>query len=173
MLRRDFMPRSHNAAFEKGKSGFHGVCMDVAVRVFPRVVNRPVLALLHVVERPRINSRFVRKNNFYVAANVRIDNVSHGLGFGILGTDQAQISVTLSDANNYQFVAAWPPLAGLSANVGLINLNRTTQLLRRYFQHSRSDAMAEVPCRLVADSKCALNLARGHALFGFAEQIGC
>ena len=33
--------------------------------------------------------------------------------------------------------------------------------------------MAEIPCRLVADSKRALNLAGGHSLFGFAEQAGC
>ena len=33
--------------------------------------------------------------------------------------------------------------------------------------------MTEVPSRLVADPKRALNLASRHALFGFAKQAGC
>src|ERR1700675_1043118 len=50
MLRRHFMPRSHNAALEQAKSRFDGIGVNVAVRVFSRVVYRLVLALLHVVQ---------------------------------------------------------------------------------------------------------------------------
>src|SRR6266404_1078383 len=39
MLRRDFMPRAHNASFEQRKGRFHGIRMHVAMRVFARVIH--------------------------------------------------------------------------------------------------------------------------------------
>lgn len=52
MFRRDFMPRTHNAAFEKRESRFDGIGMNVAVSVFAGVVNRLVLACRDVPECP-------------------------------------------------------------------------------------------------------------------------
>jgi hypothetical protein len=171
MFRRDFMPRAHNAALEQRESGFYSVRMNVAVRVFPRVVNRFVLALLHVVERPRIDSGFVGQNHFHMAANIGVDNLLHGLGLRILSSNQTQIAVALSDANNYLRFVLPTPAALLARNIGFVNLDRAAQLFRRYLQHGRPDTMAEIPRRLVADSERALNLAGGHSLFGFAEQV--
>src|SRR2546427_12248115 len=57
MVRRDFMPRAHNATFEQRKGRFHGVGMNVAMRVLLRVIDSPVKVLLHLVERPRIDGR--------------------------------------------------------------------------------------------------------------------
>src|SRR5882762_11019959 len=171
MLRRDFMPRAHNAALKQGECRFHGVRVNVAVSVFPRVVNRLVLALLHGIKRPRVDSGFVGKNHFHMAADVRVDNLFHGLGLGILRPNQPKIAVALPDSDNNRNVALRTPPALLTCHVGFINLHGAVQLLRRYFQHGRTDAVAEVPRGLVADSQRPLNLASGHSLFGLAEQI--
>jgi hypothetical protein len=42
------------------------------VGVFPRVINGFVKVLLHLVERPRVDSRFVRHDDFHMAANVSL-----------------------------------------------------------------------------------------------------
>src|SRR6266851_6758957 len=111
MLRRDFMPRPHNAALKQRERRFHSVCVNVAVRVFPRVIDSLVKVLLHLVERPWVDSGFVRHDDLYMAPNVRIDNLAHRLRLCILSTDQPQISVALANANYNLLDALWPPTA--------------------------------------------------------------
>lgn len=172
MFRGDLMPSAHNAALKKRESRFHGVRVNVAVRVFLGMVDGLVEVLLHLVQRPRVDSRFVGQNNFDVAANVRIDDIPHGLRLRILSPDQTQISIALPDADNDGLVSSWPPLARFAAYVGFVNLDSAAKFLRRYFQHGRPDAVAEVPSRLVADTERALNLTSRHAFLGFTEQVG-
>src|ERR1700694_103413 len=166
------MPRAHDAALEKRERRFHSVCMHVAVSVFARVVNGLMEVLLHLVERVRIDSRFIGQNHFDMAANVGVDDFLNSLGLRIPGANQPQVSIALPDADNNRYVAFCAPTAFLARNVGFVYLNRAAKFLRCYFQHGRPDAMAEVPCRLVADSKRALNLAGGATLFGLADRAG-
>src|SRR5713226_5021317 len=146
--------------------------MYVTMCVFPRVINRLVLALEHFIERIRIDGRLVSQNHFDPSADIRIDNLAHRLGLRILRPNQSEIAVALPDADYNRHVTLCAPTALLACNIGFINLNRPIQRLRCYFQHGRPDTMAEVPCCFVADCKLALHLIRGHALAGFAEQIG-
>src|SRR5271154_3171335 len=169
MLCRDFMPRAHNAALEQGERRFDCVGVNVTVRVFPRMIDCLVDALLHLVEGIGVDSRFIGQNDFHVAANVRIDNLLDGLRLGILSPDQPQVSIALANADNDRYVALWPPTAFLASHVGFVNLNRAAELFRRYFQHCRAYPMAEVPRRLIANPERALNLAGAHALLGLAE----
>src|SRR5258707_1816878 len=141
MFRRDFMPRPNNAALQKRESRFHGVCVYVAMRVFPRVIDGLVQALLHFVECPRIDSGFIGHNHFHVRADISIDNFANRCGPCILSADQPQISVALTNPDNYLLDALWPPAASLLADVCLINLNCTTEFLRRYFQHRGTNTM--------------------------------
>src|SRR5438552_2277311 len=67
MFRRDFMPRAHNAALEQRESRFHGICVNIAMGVFPRVIDGLVKVLLHLVESVWIDSRFVGHNHFYMS----------------------------------------------------------------------------------------------------------
>ena len=57
MLRRDFMPCSHNAALEQAESRLDGVGVNVAMRVFTRVINR---------ERDLVSSALSRGNPFRI-----------------------------------------------------------------------------------------------------------
>ena len=71
MLRVYFMPRSNDAALEQGERRFHGVRVNVAMRVLAGVVDRAMLGLLHLVQRPRIDRGFIRHNHFDMASHVR------------------------------------------------------------------------------------------------------
>src|SRR5216684_5404343 len=152
MLRRDFMPRTYNTALEKREGRFHGVSVNVAVRVFAGVIDGLVLALEHGIKCPWIDSRFIGQNDFYFPAKMRIDDIADRHRLSILSADQPQISIALTDADNNLFIALCPPAAFLAAYIGFFNLNRAVQRLGRYLQHGRTNAMAEVPCRLVTDS---------------------
>src|SRR5580704_140286 len=174
MLRRDFMPCAHDSTFEKAKGRFDCVGMNVPMSIFAGVVNGFMAhCSAHFVQCPRINSRFISHNDFHIFADMLADNLANGRGFGILSSDQPQIPIALANPDNNGLLALWPPAAFLAAYVGFINFDRAIQRFGRYFQHGRADAVAEIPCCLVADSERAWNLAGRHPLFGFAEQISC
>src|SRR5882724_10611385 len=134
--------------------------MDVAVSIFPRVINRLVAVTLgHILECPRIDSRFIGQNDFYIFANMVSKNLTDGSSLSVLSADQPQISIALTDADYDLFVRAWPPTPRFSAYIRLIHFHGAIQRFGRYFQHGRADSMAQIPCRLVTDSQRALNLA--------------
>ena len=85
---------------------------------------------MHLVERPRIDSGLVGHNHFDVAADVRVDNFAHRRGLRVFGMNQPEIAVTLPDADDNLLFGAVAPLAGLAANVGLVNLYRAAEVLR-------------------------------------------
>src|SRR5260370_1573932 len=172
MLRRDFMPRSHNAALEQREGGFYGISVNVAMRVLAGMVDSLVKVLLHFVERVRIDGRFIGENHFHVATNVRVDDIPHSLGLGTPCPDQPQIPVALANANDYSLVALWTPPASLAANVDFVNLDLAAKFLRRYFEHGSANPVREVPCCLVGHFQHALELVRGHSLAGFGNQVG-
>ena len=166
------MPRSHNAALEQAESGFDGIGVNVAVRVLAGVIDRLVHAALQFVQGPRIDSGFVRHNHFDVTANVGVDNLFHGCGLGILGANHSQIAVALTNADDYRLLRSRTPTALLAANVGFVNLYGAAKFVLSRFQHSRANAMAEIPRSFIADLKLALHLVSRHAFARFTEQVG-
>ncbi len=172
MLRRDFMPRAHDAALEQAESGFHGVCMHVAVGIFPRVIDGLVKIFLHLVKRPWVDGRFISHNHFDVRADVGVDNLANGGGLRILGVNHAQITVALPNADDNLLVTLWTPAALLAAYVGLINLDCAAEFLWSHFQHCSTDSVTQMPSGLIASVEIALELIRGDTFFGFAHEVG-
>lgn len=170
MLRADFMPRSNDAPFQEAKRRFNPIGVNIAMRVFLGMVNRLVLVLRGVFQHKRINHGFIGHNDFNVPADIRIYDVAHRLGLRILSSDQPQIPVALANPNDNLFLALLTPSARLPINVGFVHFYRAAQGLWRNLLHRGADAVREVPRRLVADSDGALNLARRHSRFCFAEQ---
>lgn len=166
------MPRAHDAALEKRESRFHGVRMHVAVCVLPRMIDGLVKVLLHLVKRPRVDRGFIRHNHFYMAPDIGVDYLAHGRGLRILGANHSQIAIALSDTDYDLFVRTRTPAALLTANISFVNLDNTPKLLFGGFQHGRSDAMAEVPRRFIADLELALHLIRRHTLARLTKQVG-
>ena len=64
MLRINLMPRSDDATLEQRKSRFNGIGVNVAVSILAGVVDCAVLVLLNLIERPRVDARFVGHNHF-------------------------------------------------------------------------------------------------------------
>jgi len=172
MLCRDLMPCAHNATFKQREGRFYGVCVNVSVGIVLRVVNRSVEVLLHLVQRPRIDSRFVGNNHFHVASDVCFDNFADGRRLGIFRMNQPEIAVALPNADDNLLFGAVAPLAGLSSNVSLINLNRAAQFFGSGFEHGRPDAVRKVPSGFIGGLEHPAQLIRRHALARLAEQIG-
>ena len=166
------MPRAHNAALEKRESRFHGVCMHVAMNIFPRVIDGFVDFFMHVIERPRIDGRFIGHNHFDMRPDVRIDDFAYRGRPCVTGANKPEIAIALPDADNYLLGILCTPAALFACDIRFVNFDCAAQRFWRYFQHGRTDAMAEIPRRLVADSKLALHLIGRHALARFAEQVG-
>src|SRR2546425_4176993 len=166
MLRRDFMPSSHNAALEERECRFHRVCMHIAVSVFLRVVNGLVLFFRQLIQGPRIDRGFIGHNDFHILAHMTRDDLPNGCGRGILGSDKAKFAVPLANANYYCFLALWTPSPGFPAHIRFIYLNCAIERLGSYFQHRSADSVAQIPCRLIADSERALNLTGRYSFFG-------
>src|SRR5260370_42680930 len=105
------MPRANNAALEKRERRFYGVRMYVAMRVCSRVVHSPMQVLLHLIECPRVNSRFIGHNDFHMTANIGIDNLPHSRRLGIFSANQSEIAIALPDSNDYRWVTLRTPTA--------------------------------------------------------------
>src|ERR1700730_1261317 len=170
MLRIDFMPRSNDAALEQRECRFNGVRMNVAVCVLARVINRAMLIRLHLIECPRIDCGFVSYDHFNMAPEIRVDNVAHRGRGRILGPNQPQIAVALSDADYDLLDALWTPAALLATYVGFVYLYGAAKRLWRCFLHGLTDAMAEIPCGLVTHSYSALDLQSRDTLLGLTEK---
>ena len=74
--------------------------------------------------------------------------------------NQPQIAVALPNADNHFLDACRTPAALLATNIGFVNLYRAAQLLALRLLHGLADAMAEIPCRLIAHSDGALESGR-------------
>lgn len=171
MFRRDFMPRTNNAPLEQREGRLNGIGVNIAVSVFAGVINRAVLAAVEFINRPRVDCGLIRHNHFHVAADVGVDNLSHGSGLGILGANQAEVAIALANADNNRLVTSWPPPTRFPAYIGFIYFHDSAKLLLRRLQHGRSDAVAEVPRSFIADFKLALHLIGRHTLARLAKQI--
>jgi len=182
MFGADSMPRTHDTAFEKGKSGFDRVGMDVSHNVdMAAVLNGLVLGSRHSrsFHSEGIRSEIVGHNNFNIFADILTDELCNCSGFHIACVEHTKIAIALSDPDYDFLVSSAPGLSlgltasGFSANIGFVHLDSAAQFRLASFEHRGSDAMAEVPCGFVGlDSQRPLNLAGRHALLGFAEQYG-
>lgn len=171
MLRIHFMPRSNNAPLEQTESGFYGIGVNVSMSVASAVVNRAVLFLLNLSERPRVDSRFIGKNHFDITPDIRFDDCGNRFRLSVLRVNQPEVAVALTESDNHFLDTSRTPAASLAAYVGFINLYRSAQLFDWLsFLHRFADAVTEIPRRIVASVKRALNLERRHSLFGFAHK---
>lgn len=174
MLCTDFMPCSHDPAFEQGKGRFHGVCMRVAHNVHAVfVANGSVPLHSYAPHGVRVGDMLVRDNYIHVLADVFSDVLGERSRLGIGRMKESKLPIALSDADDDFFVltSLAPSLPfNFAADVGFVHLDGSGQFIFAGLEHRGTDAMAEIPSSFVAHSDRALNLASRHALFRFAEQ---
>jgi hypothetical protein len=97
MLRIDFMPRAHDTALEQAERRFHGVRVDIAVRVLTNVIDSLVLSAIHVIECPRVDRRLVGQNHFDMANNVGLNDCLHCGRLRVLSANQSEVAVMLAN----------------------------------------------------------------------------
>jgi hypothetical protein len=179
MLCGDAMPRSDDSALEQRESILDCIRMDVAVNVdLGFVLNRLVpIRQGKTLHRRRIGIEFIGHDYVHIRADILADKLRQHAGLGIFGMKEAQIAAALTDADNDLFGAlaetGFALMAALdSANVSFVYFDGSVQHGLIYFLHGRTDAMAEVPRGLVADSQSPFDLISGHSLACLAEQEG-
>jgi len=92
--------------------------------------------------------------------------------------DGADLAAAFDEREDRLFVAgaALYLRAGLATDVGLVRLDNATtaahERLGAEIGHRHADTVGQEPSRLIGHSQHAVELVRGDALFGGAEQIG-
>jgi hypothetical protein len=175
MLGANPVPRSHDAALEERESGFNRIGVNVSHHVHARtVVNLFVICPLGFPHSRFVRGGIIRENDFHVLTDILADVPSECSALCVSGVEEAQIAVALADAYDHFFVVHASDTAFAlvpSADVRNVHLDLPIQHRFIGLRHGVADAMAEIPRRLVAHSDRALNLASGHALLRFAEQV--
>ncbi len=175
MLCGDAMPRSSNAALEKGKGRFNGIGMNVPHDVGAgTVIDFLMVRSLSLSHGGFIGRSIVSKNHFHIFRDVLADILGQRSAFGIVSMEETQIAVALADADHYFLVV---PLSDLSfvaipaADVGHVHFDFAVKHRLIGLRHRMADSMAEIPRRFVGHTDRAFDLQRGHALLSFAEQV--
>ena len=120
-----------------------------------------------------VGGKLVRHYRGHVYADIVSNDVMQGASTNISSANESQISAALTDADNDFFLWNGAMPTRFATNVGLVNLYSAIQQRCVDLLHGVTDAVAEIPSSLVADTEGALNLIRGHSLARFAQQIGC
>lgn len=169
------MPRSHDAALEKGESGFNGVGVNVAHDVYAgTVVNLLVIRPLGFPHGRFVRGCVVSENDFHILADILADVLCECSPFGVSGMEEPEITVTLADTDHHFFVVHAGDTAFAlvpSADVSNVHLHLAVKHRLIGLGHGVPDAMAEKPRCFVAHSDRALNLAGGHAFLRFTEKM--
>ena len=174
MLRRDFVPRSHDAPLEQAKGGFDAVRRNVSVNVDAGLVlDRLVLVagVASFVESPRIRTEFISHNHVHIAADILLDVFCERARFAVVSVEETKFSAALLDAEDNLFAdaASTSPIA--TTNVGFVHFDHASKRLRANFLHCGPDAVAEIPRGLIASADHALDLVRGDALAGLTHEV--
>lgn len=176
VLGADTVPRPDDAALEQRESRFHGVGMNVSVNVYLRLMFNSLVFFGEggVFESGRVGIQFVGHDHFNIFADIIANVLRESPGLNVLSVEESKIAATLPNAHHDLFVGV--AISGLavgvlfSADVSFVYFDGATHQGAVNLLHSGSDAMAEIPCGLVADSQGALHLVCGESLPSFHHE---
>lgn len=177
MLRADFVPRSYDAALQQRKRRFR--CVRVNVSVSIDVIFVPDRLVLATVDSGfdhclRIGTILIGDDHFNVGAHILFDVLRQSAGANVLRVKEPQIAAALPDSEYDLFVAASPSLTFAmrdSADVGLVHFDGARKQRALHFFHRGANAMAQIPCGLIAPADDSLDLIRAHPFARFTKQI--
>src|SRR5579862_741821 len=178
MLCGDAMPCSNDAALQEGKCRFDRIGMDVAVNIDLRLMlDRFMLRGKCCAAKGRgIGVEFVGNDHFNIFAHIVSDILRQSSSLHVLSMEEPQIAATLPDADYDLLVGI--AVSGLTvgvllpAQIRFVYFNSTVHHRALCFFHGSTNPMTEIPRCFVADSECALDLIRAHALACLTEKQG-
>ena len=176
MLRANSVPRSEDATLEQRERRFYSVGMNIPLHVHLVLMTDRFMGFaresgLHHCQR--IAPEFIGHDYVHILTDVLSDELCQRSGMDVSGMEETEIAATLTDANYDLFLilAELDTLTCLlSADVGFVHLDGTSQQGLVYFSHGGTNAVAEVPRRFIAHSQSALHLVCREAFSGLYEQ---
>src|SRR4029077_11129831 len=176
MFCRDFMPRTDNSALQERERRFDGIRVQIANRVNAHAVIDGFVLSEHssISDRLGIRGKIIRHDYVHIRAHIFLNVLRQCPALAIIGMEETEIAAALPDTDYNLFRGATSTLAalgGLAANISLIDFYDAAQRLWHRFFHRSPDAMAEIPCSLIADSEHPFNLIGTHTLAGLAKQV--
>ncbi len=179
MLCTHTMPRTNDAALKQREGRLHGIRVQITDGILPEaVIDSLVLSKnASFLDCFGVRREVVRHNYINIFGHVIFDVLRQCSRLHIISVKEPEITATLPDANYYLFgraTSALRTLRRLSSNVGFIYFDCTVKFRLVFFggTHSSPNAMAEIPCGFVADSKHPFKLVGAHSLAGLAQHVG-
>jgi len=179
MFRTDLMPRSHDAALQERECRFDRISCDTSAVLVSCILPCQMVdgLVLYFPDRVFVGRKTVSNEYLDICAHVLSDVFRQRPALGIFGMEESQIAVALAEADDHFFVGKSCTLTSTTifpADIGFVHLNSTVKHGLVCFFHGRTDAMTEIPCRLVGTFVLApdraLELVSTHAFLGFTKQ---
>jgi len=173
MLRTDFVPRSHNAAFEKGERILHGIGVNPPLHVSFLVPNRPMLSGEVTFHGKGVGRELIGYEHFNIIGNISFDKGTQSFGGDIFGLKEPEFPAALPDSEHdllggFGFRHRNAVLA--PSKIGFVHFHDAVQFPLLAFHHRGTNPMAEIPCGFVGNAQGPLDLIGGHAFAGFADK---
>jgi hypothetical protein len=175
MLGTNLVPRPGYSALKQRERGFDSVCVGVAHNIDAFAVSDGFVILdASFADGDRVSRRIIGKNHFHVLGDVLSDVLSESTRLGVMRMEESEIAVALANAD-YHFLVVHASDAAFAlvhaADVCSIHFDFAVHHGFIGLRHRVPDSVAEIPCCFVAHANSALNLAGGHSLFCFAEEV--
>src|SRR5271165_953329 len=176
MLGADSMPRSNNATLEQRERRFYGVRVDVSVNIDLRFVLYGLVSICEgsALEGGWVGVQFVRYDDIHILADRFADIFRQSPGLHVLRMEETQVAAPLPNADYDLFfavaVSGFTVSLFTSTNVGFVHFYSAIHHGQFYVAHGCTNAMAEIPRRLVAHPESAFDLICAHAFSGLAEK---
>ena len=172
MLCTDAMPRADYPSLEQRECGFNRVRVNIPINVNLGYV---LYRLVGAATESRFNhsfgiaSEFIRHDYVHIGTDVFFDVLRKRAVSYVLSVEEPQIAATLPDTDNNFLVLVANVLTSPAANVGFVHFDSTVQQGLACLFHGRTDAMAKIPSRFIANTDSSFDLVSRHPLTGLTE----
>ncbi len=177
MLCRNLMPRTDDAALEQTECALYAVSRNIAVNVDSGAVVYRFVLFFRVSSKfncPGVRSQIVRHNHMHIITDVFLNIFDERSALSIFGPEKTEFAIPLLDSNDALFMVPVTLVllaVSLTADICFIHLHNAIQRLGADLLHRGPHSVAEIPRRLVGDTKSPLELIGAHPLLGFAQQV--
>src|ERR1700722_3465139 len=175
MFGADLMIRTNDRPLKQAPDALNGVSVNIATHpLFGAVVNGLMCCV--GVGNTKVTGSFIGHQAFGLGINSlcheRMKHFSTGLLAAIHAKPDLSAAFYGSEYHRLSFETATAHVTLLAAAIGLVKLDGPSKGLRVDFQHGLSDAVAEIPCGLIADSQHALELIGRNAFLRLDHHVG-
>ena len=172
MLHADTVVGADDRTLQEAPDALDSVRVNVAAHPF---LNRVIYALVAgvFVRNSDIGGKLVGVDRFRVGRGVLRNKLVERVLARPLDDLKANLAAALDRPDRNRLVSTVAPAltTNLTADVGFVHFNDPAQGLGSGVLHGSADAVAQIPCRAVGNTDCALNLAGGNSLLALRDKV--